>query len=173
MKRITIEKTTHRNLPVLSIRFERDPQIEGALKKLDGMKWSQTMRCWYIKNRPENFRAALKILRLYGHVDFSSVINKVKPATEGWLAPAVKEKKAVQHEPLTEVHSALVDKFTQYLRSKRYSSNTTKTYTDALRTFLRFYSNKMTEHITTDDIIYFNNEYILKNRLSYAYQNRL
>ncbi|HRJ30233.1 MAG TPA: site-specific integrase [Cyclobacteriaceae bacterium] len=173
MKRIIIEKTMHRNLPVLCIRFERDRQIEAALKKLDGMKWSQTMRCWYIKNMPVNFRAALKTLRPFGHVDFSAVIKKAQPAGKELNAPAGKEKNTAHREPLAEGQSAQVAKFIQYLRSKRYSNNTIKTYTDALKTFLRFYSNKMTEHITTDDIIYFNNEHILKNRFSSSFQNQV
>lgn len=173
MKQIIIEKTVHRNLPVLCIRFERDQRIEAALKKLDGIKWSQTMRCWYIKNMPANFRAALKALRPYGHVDFSAVVNKPKPAGKSEHTLPVKEKNVVQREPLPERHSIQVEEFTKHLRSKRYSNNTIKTYTDALRTFLRFYKNKVTAQITIKDIIYFNNEYILKNQFSSSFQNQV
>lgn len=173
MKQIIIEKTVHRNLPVLCIRFERDQQIEAALKKLDGMKWSQTMRCWYLKNMPANFRAALKTLRPYGHVDFSAVVKKAQPDSKELNVIPGKEKNAVPREPPSEVHSAQVEQFTRHLRSMRYSNNTIKTYTDALTTFLRFFKNKVPAHITNEEIIYFNNAYILKNQFSASFQNQV
>ena len=63
--------------------------------------------------------------------------------------------------------------FVYWLRSKRYSENTIKTYSDALRVFLKFFRSKSISEIGNDDIIYFNNEYILKNKLSASYQNQM
>src|SRR5690606_35002647 len=63
--------------------------------------------------------------------------------------------------------------FVYWLRSKRYSENTIKTYSDALRVFLKFFRSKPINEIGNDDIIYFNNEYILKNKLSASYQNQM
>jgi hypothetical protein len=93
MKQITIEKAVHRHTSVLCIRFERDRQMEAALRNLEGCRWSQTMRCWYVKNIPDNLRAALKALRPYGHVDFSAVVNKVQPTGKVLNALPVKEGK--------------------------------------------------------------------------------
>lgn len=64
-------------------------------------------------------------------------------------------------------------KFADYLRSKRYSDNTVKTYVDALRSFFIFCSDKTSEEITNDDVIHYNNEYILKNKLSASFQNQI
>jgi len=66
-----------------------------------------------------------------------------------------------------------LSKFSQWLCSKRYSKNTVKTYGDALRSFLTFFSDKRPELITNDDVIFYNNEYILKNNLSASYQNQI
>ena len=66
-----------------------------------------------------------------------------------------------------------LQKFKHWLLSKRYSPNTIKTYTETLGNFLYFFRDKLASEITNDDLIYFNNEYILKNNLSPSYQNQI
>lgn len=66
-----------------------------------------------------------------------------------------------------------VRQFSLWLQSKRYSNNTVKTYTEALKTFLMFYKEKDITEITNDDVINFNNAYILKNNYSASYQNQI
>ena len=63
--------------------------------------------------------------------------------------------------------------FKNYMNYRRYSSNTIKTYSDALEVFFRFYHNKQLESLTIEDIIYFNSEYILRKNLSASYQNQV
>lgn len=66
-----------------------------------------------------------------------------------------------------------LEKFKQHLRSKRYSESTVGSYSDALRSFLVFYNQKPLAEITNDDVVIYNNEYILKNNLSASYQNQI
>lgn len=63
--------------------------------------------------------------------------------------------------------------FESYLQSKRYSSNTIKTYCDALRVFFKFHSLTPPERITSDHVHVFNNDYILKKGYSSSYQNQV
>ena len=67
---------------------------------------------------------------------------------------------------------AQIEKFKQFLRSKRYSESTIATYSDALKSFLVFFREKPTAEITNEDVIIYNNEHILKNNLSASYQNQ-
>ena len=64
-------------------------------------------------------------------------------------------------------------KFSQWLSSKRYSPSTIKTYTEALKSFLVFYRAKNISEITNEDVITYNNNYILKNNFSSSYQNQI
>lgn len=64
-------------------------------------------------------------------------------------------------------------KFKQWLRSKRYSESTLASYSDALKSFLVFYREKPIGEITNEDVIVYNNEFILKNNLSASYQNQV
>ena len=66
-----------------------------------------------------------------------------------------------------------LQKFSYWLKSKRYSENTIKTYTEALKSFLIFFNTKEIASITNEDVVYYNNNYILKNNLSHSYQNQV
>ena len=66
-----------------------------------------------------------------------------------------------------------IEKFKQWLRSKRYSESTITTYSEALKSFLVFYREKPIIDITNEDVIVYNNEYVLKNNLSASYQNQI
>ncbi|HEU4790554.1 MAG TPA: site-specific integrase [Flavobacterium sp.] len=68
---------------------------------------------------------------------------------------------------------AQIEKFKCWLLSCRYSDSTITTYTEALKTFLTFYNDKTVAEINNDDVIRYNNEYILNNNLSASYQNQI
>ncbi len=65
-----------------------------------------------------------------------------------------------------------IEKFKQFLRSKRYSESTIVTYSEALKSFLAFYRDKAVADINNEDVIIYNNEHILKNNLSASFQNQ-
>jgi integrase/recombinase XerD len=76
-------------------------------------------------------------------------------------------------EPLDEHKKLAIQTFIRYLNSKRYSANTIKVYSDSLTTFLRYFSAKEIAAISNDDLIDFNNNYILKNNFSASFQNQV
>lgn len=94
-----------------------------------------------------------------------------------WHLPDTLENRIRFQIPATPLPSAegmqQIEKFKQWLQSKRYSDNTIKTYTEALKSFLTFFNNKSVFEITNEDVILYNNEYILKNNLSSSYQNQI
>ncbi|RTL14096.1 MAG: integrase [Flavobacteriaceae bacterium] len=68
---------------------------------------------------------------------------------------------------------ASIENFKRYLLSKRYSSNTINTYSDAIKSFLTFFNSKAVKDITNEDVIAYNNDYILKHKFSSSYQNQI
>ncbi|MCZ2083317.1 MAG: site-specific integrase [Flavobacteriales bacterium] len=66
-----------------------------------------------------------------------------------------------------------LQKFTQWLSSRRYSQSTIKTYTEALRSFFIFYRNKDIAEITNEDVITYNTAFLLNNNFSASYQNQI
>ena len=74
---------------------------------------------------------------------------------------------------LNPLHVQHIHLFEYWLKSRRYSKNTIKTYCEALRAFLLFYNDTLVSEIENKEVIRFNNEYILKNQLSSSYQNQV
>lgn len=59
-----------------------------------------------------------------------------------------------------------ISNFQQWLHSKRYSENTVKTYSEALKSFLIFFKNRQVKELTNQDVIFYNNEFVRKRKLS-------
>jgi len=80
-------------------------------------------------------------------------------------------------EPIVRYPSAdgivQLNKFEQWLKSRRYSENTIRTYKEALRMYLAYFNFKLAAEITNEDLILYNNDYILKNKLSSSFQNQI
>lgn len=123
----------------IAVTFEKNQELINRFKKLEGAKWSATLKVWHLPDTAE-YR------------------QKFKLPTEKQLTT-----EAQQH----------TQKFIQWLRSKRYSESTIKTYTEAIRIFLLFFSTKQLSEIENEDVITFNNDYILKKKLSASYQNQM
>lgn len=168
-----MQKSIHHEERVLCLRFERDEQIENTLKKLSGCRWSQTMKCWYLPNTTPHFRQVLEHLRPLAYVDFSEVVKKTEVVRKEKTPIPNNTLKPTPTAQLTEPVQQEIEKFMSWLKSKRYSSNTIKTYTEALRTFLKYYASKPSSQITNDDLIQFNNDYILKSNYSASFQNQV
>lgn len=66
-----------------------------------------------------------------------------------------------------------IEKFRQWLFSKRYSASTIKTYSEALKSFLIFFKEKTISEIGNEDVIIYTNEYILRKKLSASFQNQI
>jgi integrase/recombinase XerD len=66
-----------------------------------------------------------------------------------------------------------IEKYILWLRSKRYSESTIKIYTEAIQVFLKYFNDKPVTEIANEDVILFNNNYILKNNISASYQNQI
>lgn len=131
-----------------------------------------------IKHKDENCIAVF----FEKNTDWNTRIKKQPGARwsntlRAWLLPDTIENRQKFGLGLTktldESHLKEVLEFIRWLRSKRYSDNTIKTYTDALKSFLAFFNNKKLNEITNEDLILYNNEYILKKGLSASYQNQI
>jgi integrase/recombinase XerD len=93
-----------------------------------------------------------------------------------WLLPDQpwnRERFGIAKEELLSTwHVEGIKKFERHLRTLRYSENTLKSYSDALKVFLKFHNAKKVQDFTEEDIETFHTDYILKNNLSISWQNQ-
>ncbi len=138
------------------------------------MTWTAKL----IKHKNEN-RIAVYFKK---DTDWNSRIKKLPGARwsntlKAWHLPDTKENRqkfGLAIDKNSDVnHQHEISKFIKWLRSKRYSKNTVKTYSDAIKSFLVFFNDKPLYGITNEDVILYNNEYILRKCLSDSYQNQI
>lgn len=110
-------------------------------------------------------------------------IKEIRGATWSWTLkvwhiPATQANRKRFELPLYDqpvLPLETIQKITElrkWMLSKRYSENTIRVYLDCIQAFFVYYENKPYNEITNDDVVRFNNEYILMRRLSATYQNQ-
>lgn len=166
---IAIEKVIHKNEKRLLLKFSYNRELIELTKQLSGATWSNTLKAWHIADTKEDFTAVYLLFKGKAWLNWDALKNndnKEKPIER-------KKNPTEKLAPLNDDGVQKIEQYKRWLRSKRYSESTIDTYTNALKTFLRFYNQKDISEITNEDIILFNNEYILANGFSATFQNQV
>lgn len=161
-KKIELDLTIHKGQNVVLMKFPYDTELGNCARKINNATWSRSQKAWYVPYSAEVLHDIKRIFAPICEIDASALKEKIAAY-----------KKDPKNKTLTPEVLLKIEAFKKWLLSKRYSESTIGTYTDALRTFLKFYHDKAVSDISNDDLIHFNNEYILANDLSSSYQNQV
>jgi|26BtaG_2_1085354.scaffolds.fasta_scaffold06113_4 site-specific recombinase XerD len=169
MPTITLSSLVHKNASQIAIHFDYNEDLKRYIKAFGGVKWSKTHNVFYIEHTSENKRNLFDYLRKQNHyINYSALHSSpqtpVQPVSKSKPSPLGK---------LNKFHYDALKSFETYLLQKRYSHNTIENYVGVLRIFFRFYPQKAIQEITKDDIILFNQDYILNNGYSRTFQNQV
>lgn len=184
------EPIIHKNEARIALHFDYSKGANERVRKLTGVKWSSSLKVWHL---PDNdvYRKQFKIAANLNPYPIRSVQSSAMPYPNRKRDETKGEKQRNTYDlgrvprpqqpailirdkgELTPVSITKVEEFKRWLRSRRYSDNTVKTYTEALLTFLKFYSHKPVADITNSDVIVFNNEFVIGHKLSASYQNQI
>jgi integrase/recombinase XerD len=167
-KEIHLDVTTHRADQIILIKFVRDKVLEDAVRKVNGVKWSKTHTSWYV---PYSVRVLNEIKNLFEPISkINAALLKEKASNQSLKTTYTPQSAGFLFNE--EVQRKILS-YKAWLQSRRYSASTIKTYIESLKIFLKFFYQKTIEDITNEDVIVFNNTYILKNNLSSSYQNQI
>jgi site-specific recombinase XerD len=155
--KIRAEKVIHRQQSRIALYFDYSEEITTEIKKIEGRRWSQTMKCWHVPASSKN------------ELFFINTDHKNQKGNVLEQAPPKEELK----EPINGSFLNHYRRFKTYLKYKRYSPNTIKIYLSLVKIFFRELKYKLPEQIVREDILEFNRDYILKNGFSYNYQNQM
>lgn len=166
MKRIILTSESHRGAMCIFFRFEKSDELLAlARKNISNFCWSKTMSSWYTPVSNFDLKSVIALFQGIAYIDFI--------ALEDSYRNPIKQTKSSTEVLLSDEVVGKIMQFKKYLLSRRYSENTIKTYVEALITFLKFFHDRALVSITNEDIIRFNNEYILEKKLSQSYQNQV
>jgi integrase/recombinase XerD len=172
-KRLLISPVEINRERMLCIRPGNDEELKYITQQLPGCSWSKPWDGWLIPNNPSNLRLVFKVFKGIAWVDASDVFMQDLRA-HMWISrnpvSVVKQDLLPQ---MSQENEENIQRFIKWLRSARYSDRTVKTYSDSLRIFFRYLDNKLPDNISNNDLIEFNNQYILKNALSASFQNQV
>jgi integrase/recombinase XerD len=156
----------------IKVDFPNNAAQNQRIRRIQGAKWSSSLKAWHVANTPEN-EALLKLetQNIPNLEPDSTTVQNALQSTISSSQPNGETERPLETLPVDIVNK--LEKYERWLNNRRYSQNTVKTYTQALRSFLKFHSQKKIQEITNDDIIEYNTKYILRHNLSATYQNQV
>ncbi len=159
---IVLEHATIHGRRVILIKFKRNDQIIIRLKELPGISHDSTSGNWYIAAKAFRLNLFFNHFRHYAYIDYSAI------------TPSGVEREQVEPpETLTTCKNSSLESFRRWLRHRRYSESTVRTYTSLVRVFLRETGEQPLSSITNDDIVDYIYNHVVGRGFSFAYQNQM
>ncbi|HEY0031545.1 MAG TPA: site-specific tyrosine recombinase/integron integrase [Bacteroidia bacterium] len=165
MKELILDTVKHKGRQVLLLKFPYDSKLIALVKQLPEATWSNTHKSWYIAYSMDVLHEVKRVFTDVAVIDAG--VLKLK------LAEIKNSSASVNDRVLADEATDGIKKLKNWMQSRRYSDSTVKTYCEALKSFLKFYNKKALSEITNDDIITFNNGFVLKYKLSASYQSQI
>lgn len=149
------------------VGFEFNREVYSRFRKLDCTHWDKHENCWVVD------RSKIHLDELVSYFDDLATIEVIYKPLES-VENRKERLKPIDFLGVFPIEfEPVIQSFERVLRSDRYSSNTIKTYVDSLRTFIRFVRPSDLREVTEEDVIRFNNDYILANQFSSSFQNQV
>ena len=158
MEKIEVKTCMHRGQKAVIFLFSNNYEAVKILKT-GGAKYTKTYRGWWLPIAADTMKKVSDRLQNLAHLVFPT----------DWDYDLTEEFKGAFRKERIQT----MQKFHDLMRSRRYAESTIKTYTDAVRLFLNFCSDKPLSAIGHDDLTRFNVEYILARKLSSSAQNQV
>ena len=160
-KQVVLKPLYHRGQESIGIYFDNS-SLNGAVRKLPGVKWSQTNKCWYIPLSKENYNKLFLALKGKAEIEKSALYQYLadRKRTSVVVKPAIyagsqklrttlqqnrpvqnsgaKKQSATHNHPVIHAANAhIIPALQQTLVLKSYSPSTIKTYINEVGVFLR------------------------------------
>lgn len=152
--KVTAKVILHRRDKRIGLFFEYNEKLVAKVRQIDDARWSASKKCWHVP-----------------YSDYS--IAEVKELGVKSFKYPNKEVPVNIESEINQELRCVIHKYGMYLKQCRYSESTIRVYSASIKTFFWFLKWKCPDLIDRDDILIFNNEYILKNNFSFNYQNQV
>lgn len=163
MECVILRPLFHRGNEVIAIEAPKERSIDSAIRKLKGVKWTQTHKTWYLPLSRESHQRILTALRLMTAVDetpLSAYLQKRKaviatlplPPANGRPTTKAKAPPATVAWRLNAENLAALNRFVEQLKLKSYSPSTLRTYRSEFLQLLQLLKHKPVNELTPDDL---------------------
>ena len=166
MKRIDTELLSVNGKQRLVLRFSYNQEIIHKIKAIPSAWYESKHKVWHVAFTQGNLNHLASIFgdRDQYLLDLSAIQKHQLKSFSGTISVL---------KPLDITDKEKLRLFENWMRFRRYSRNTIRTYTELTVTFLRFIKPKNAVSEVGDEVQRFILEYVLPKKLSLSYQNQL
>lgn len=130
-KKITLKYAVHKSEEIVCADFPYDDTLKKLIQNL-GATWSNTLKCWYFKSDDFVLKNFYNKVKIDAFVDYTNLSENKKKAI---VPQTIKQQLSHNLKPV-------VNDFYKYLKGKRFSKSTLKTYTYLIVEFLIYHKSK-------------------------------
>lgn len=162
---ITLKPLFHRDVSQIGIYFVYNDKVKAHIKAFEGVKWSMTHRVFYVVDSSVHRVSLFKYLNDFGYwVNYSAIKNIMLPKAK----PVQIEKphKLDMFKALPPTHQEKLRRFVDYLRGKRLSESTVKSYGYFILRFLHYHKDVLVANWANEHINLFMENVLAKEHYS-------
>ncbi|WP_111709960.1 phage integrase N-terminal SAM-like domain-containing protein [Lutibacter citreus] len=138
--KVTLKKVIHRKKSVILFIFKYDDKIINFLRQKSIFRWSKTLKSWYCEFTDINLKIVKKDIVPFLKFTFDKdSFNSEK-------------LKYYKNRNLSDENKILINYYVKYLKGKKYSDSTIKTYFGFLADFIDYVQPKIISDLTNRDI---------------------
>ncbi len=163
METIELLYLRHHKADCIAIQFGNIASLNNLVRKIKGIKWSNTENCWYLPLTETNYILLTNKLSGAANINNSHLkafLEKRKRLSVVALSDqpksTVKRKKPVSSTSpvwqLSDENILALDQFMQQLKLKAYSASTIATYRNEFIQLLKILKTKPVDELTADDL---------------------
>ena len=152
---IVLQDKYHRDLSIIFIKFSYNQKLVDAVKSLDCSRWSNTNKAWYVLNSKKNLQNIYTVFKDIAIVNSEKLSHKTKHLNK-----------------LSEDQKKILNEFYIYLKGKRYSQSTIKTYTFFIADFICLNSEKEVTELKSRDVEIYIEQVFIERKYSISTQRQ-
>lgn len=163
MKQVILDIGLRKQQHMLKLHFPYDRELINLAQKA-GAGWSQSLGCWYLPFTKSNVNRVKAIFKGKARID----AGRLKAHLANPRVALAYREIQLSRDILDEIQA-----FGDWMRNKRYSESTIKTYMESLKVFFRFLENPSPQSVTNQDLERFEKDYIIAGHYSVASQSQM
>jgi site-specific recombinase XerD len=166
-REVRLEHLVHKAQRCIALRFPYDAALVKVAKQA-GARWSNTHRCWWTPNTPEQLQAILTAFKSKAWVDMNGLRKNpaplqtektapgkrpaARPTTKAGTPAHSRPKAAATEAATNPIHEQALAAMCRKMEVARYSTNSIQAYLGAVKQLFRYHSAKAPERLTAADI---------------------
>lgn len=155
---IVLQPFVYRRLEVIGIVYEYDIALNSAVRKMPGVKWSQSIKCWYLPLTKEAYQQIRYALQDFGVIDIRSLkaYLQKRDCVKAPSLQSANQKPGPVLKPaardIAPVNLTELKRFVEQLKLKAYRASTIRTYRYEFLRLLQFLKTRPVHELSPDDI---------------------